>query len=75
MAQPFEHLVRANSWQTGRQLRLDQSHDRANRTSFLAVCAKRDPDQNKTTSGGSLVPRPRLPKLRRGPGTHCMRMR
>ena len=23
----------------------------------------------------SLVPRPRLPKLRRGPGTHCVRMR
>ena len=23
----------------------------------------------------SLVPRPHLPKLRRGPGTHCVRMR
>ena len=27
-----------------------------------------------TTSKTSLVPRPRLPKLRRGPGTDCVRM-
>ena len=43
------------SRQTGRQLRLDQSHDRANRTSFLAVCAKRNcAIRIETTSGGGL---------------------
>ena len=32
-------------------------------------------DWEKSTGKFSLVPRPRLPKLRRGPGTHCVRMR